>query len=78
MVNGHQHIDVVILIDAQQWQAYYRQPNTRVQARATDGRLVELQASKLQRFVSHAGVSGTFRLTLDKHNKLLNIQQLTS
>jgi len=72
-----QHIDVVIRIDAQQWLAYYRQPNTRVQARALDGRLVELQANKLQRFVSHSGVSGTFRLSLDGQNKLLDIQKIT-
>lgn len=72
----NQHIDVVIRIDAKQWLAYYRQPGTRVQARALDGRLVELQATKLQRFVSHAGISGTFRLTLDSQHKLLDIQRI--
>ncbi len=73
-----QHIDVVIQIDAQRWLEYYRQPNVRVQVRALDGRLIELQATKLQPFVSHSGIVGTFRLTLDKKHKLLNIQRIAS
>lgn len=76
MSTEHQIIDVQIHIDAKKWLAFYRQPNTRVQARALDGRLVELQASKLQPFISHAGISGTFRLTLDPQHKLLNIQRI--
>ncbi len=70
------HIDVVIHIDAKKWLSFYRQPNARVQSQALDGRIVELQASKLQPFVSHSGVSGRFRLTLNQDHKLLNIQKI--
>lgn len=73
---GEHTIVVTIRLDTQQWLAYYRQPNARVQARAHDGRLIELPASLLQRFVSHAGVSGTFRLSLDAQHKLLDITKI--
>jgi len=69
-------LDVHINIDPTKWLAYYRQPQVRVQARSTDGRIIELPASKLRPFVGHSGVNGRFRLTLDNDNKLLSIERV--
>jgi hypothetical protein len=56
--------------------AYYRGEKQSVVARAHDGRMVRFPASELRRFVTTAGVDGTFELRFDENHKLLSFTQL--
>ena len=54
-----------IELDADVVAAIYRGSARFVQARARDGRQIRFPALALRRFVTHAGVRGTFAITID-------------
>ncbi|KPK37920.1 MAG: hypothetical protein AMJ69_09910 [Gammaproteobacteria bacterium SG8_47] len=56
--------------------AYYRGVKQAVVARAEDGRTVRFPASELRRFVTPAGVHGSFELRYDDNNKLVSLRRL--
>lgn len=47
-----------------------------VQAKARDGREIRFPALALQRFVTHAGVRGTFVITIDNDRRLRSVERL--
>jgi hypothetical protein len=69
-------IDIQIHIPAVEYRKHYRAPGATVLARATDGRSVSLPAGVLQRFVTHDGVHGLFRVEIDAAGRLRSIVRL--
>lgn len=66
---------VDLSISADQYVRHYHGPGAVVLARSRDGRKVQFPASILQRFVTHAGISGCFEIRFDSHGKFLSIQR---
>lgn len=76
MMQATNSIVVCLSISAQDYQLRYRQPGTQVQARAVDGRRVQLPASLLQRFVDYSGVHGCFQIYFDPESgRCLSIER---
>ena len=63
-------------ISADEFLRHYRGSARQVTCRARDGRRVQFPTSILQRFVSHDGIHGSFRLELDDNNKLISVSQI--
>ena len=55
--------------------AIYRGSARCIQARARDGRLIRFPAMSVQRFVTHAGVQGTFAISIDADCRLLSVSR---
>ena len=62
-------LEVRLAISAREYQLHYMQPGTVVSARASDGRRVRFPARLLQRFVSHTGIYGRFRIAFDSRGR---------
>ena len=56
-------------ISTTEFQNYYANNVKYVIARSTDGRKIQFPANILQKFVSHAGIQGLFKLTVDSQSK---------
>ncbi len=69
-------VDIELLITADEFAKRYRVPNAVVVATAADGRRVQFPASALQRFITHSGIAGRFRINFDEHGKLLGVESL--
>lgn len=69
-------IDVDLLISAGDYEMRYRTPGVTIHARSVDGRTVRFPASVLQRFLTHAGIVGRFRLHFDGAGRLDRIERL--
>lgn len=63
--NGMQRFEFRLDISAEQYLPYYRGTAHRVLVRCMDGRVMEIPASLLRRFVSADGVHGHFVLSCD-------------
>jgi hypothetical protein len=70
-------VDIQLLITADEFVKRYRLPNAVVVARADDGRRVRFPASALQRFVTHSGISGRFRIGFDDKGKLVGVERVS-
>ncbi len=60
-------------ISADEYLALYRGVVCDVIAKSRDGRTVRFPANSLQKYVTRMGVSGTFDIYFDHHNKLLDV-----
>ena len=63
-------------ISADDYLDYYRGEVQHVLVRCTDGRTVQFPASRLQRFVTPAGIHGKFALICDADHKCIDLQRL--
>ncbi|MDY0005712.1 MAG: DUF2835 domain-containing protein [Spongiibacteraceae bacterium] len=63
-------------IDADAYLKRYRTPNAVVSIVSDDGRRVRFPANILQRFVTHTGISGRFRIYFDGQGKFLRIERI--
>lgn len=69
-------VDISLLITADEFAKRYRAPNAVVVTTAVDGRRVQFPASALQRFITHNGIAGRFRINFDERGKLLGVESL--
>ncbi len=70
------HIIVDLNITADEYLRWYRGHAQAVFATSRDGKRIRFPAQALQRFVTHAGVQGTFAVYYDESNKLISIERL--
>ena len=54
---------------------YYQGSAARVVVRAHDGRTLSIPAINLRQFVTHAGIQGRFRATIDQNNRLVSLDR---
>ena len=54
---------------------YYQGAAARVVVRAHDGRTLSIPAINLRQFVTHAGIQGRFRATIDESNRLIALER---
>lgn len=64
-------------ISASEYQAYYNGSARAVVATTSDGLQIQFPASELRKFVSHSGVYGSFEITYNDANKLVNLRKLS-
>lgn len=69
------NVVVDLSISADQYVRHYRAPGAVVLARSRDGRKVQFPASILQRFVTHAGISGCFDIQFDAQGRFVSIER---
>ena len=69
-------IVVDIAINADEYLKSYRHSGAIVTTRCRLGRRVQFPANILQRFVTHAGISGSFRICFNGAGKFVSIEQL--
>ncbi|MDO9519268.1 MAG: DUF2835 domain-containing protein [Pseudohongiella sp.] len=62
-------------IPAEQYLRHYQGSVKQVICTSRDGRKVQFPTGVLQRFVTHDGISGSFRLEIDDNNKLVSISR---
>ena len=63
-----------LAISAEEYLAYYEGSAQTVVVRSDDNRIVQFPASAIRQFVTRDGVSGSFEITFDENNKLIEIQ----
>ncbi|MDO8909890.1 MAG: DUF2835 domain-containing protein [Pseudohongiella sp.] len=63
-------------IPAEQYLRHYQGSVKQVICTSRDGRKVQFPTGVLQRFVTHDGISGSFRLEIDDNNKLVSISRI--
>lgn len=71
-----QSIIVDLYISADEYLRHYQGNVHNVVCQARDGRRVRFPSRILQRFVSHGGVQGSFRIEFDDNNKLVGVRRL--
>jgi hypothetical protein len=64
-----------LALDADEVLRYYRGSATEVVVHANDGRTVRFPASALRPHMTRNGVSGTFALVFDEHNRLVSLDR---
>jgi hypothetical protein len=64
-------------INSQQFQRYYQGTASSVQVHSHCGRRLRFPASRLRPFLTHAGISGTFVLTVDTNNRFLDLKKIS-
>ena len=67
------HLD----ISTKEFQHYYANNVNSVIAMSDNGKKIQFPANILQEFVSHSGVQGQFKLTIDSDSKLKSIDKIT-
>ena len=75
-MNGKQEVIISLHITAEDYLDYYKGRAKYVLAQSQDGRKVKFPANALQRFLSHDGVFGFFRLCFDENYKLISIDKI--
>lgn len=66
-------IELKLNISTDQYQKNYQSIGAIVHTHSVDGRSVQFPANILQRFVTHAGVIGHFKIEFDDSGKFLQI-----
>lgn len=69
-------IVVDIAISSDEYLKSYRHSGAVVATRCRLGRRVQFPASILQRFVSHSGISGSFRICFNDAGKFVSVERL--
>ena len=64
-------------ISSTDFQNYYANNVNNVIAISNDGRKIQFPANILQKFVSHSGIQGQFKLTVDSHSKFQSMIKIT-
>jgi hypothetical protein len=65
-----------IFISADEYIKQYQFSGAVVSTRSRDGRSVQFPANILQRFISHTGINGSFRIQFDDSGKFIQIEKL--
>ena len=63
-----------LAISAEEYLAYYRGSAQVIVARSDDNRIVRFPASAVRKFVTRDGIFGSFEISFDENNKLIEIQ----
>ncbi len=70
------NILIDLSISAQDYLAHYQGTARDVLATTHDGLSVRFPSSVLQKFVTHSGIHGTFRLVFNEANKLTAVERV--
>jgi hypothetical protein len=65
-----------LAISAEEYLAYYRGSAQEVVVRSDDNKVVRFPASAIRKFVTDDGIFGSFEITFDNNNKLIEIQAI--
>lgn len=68
------HLD--ISLPAEEFLRVYRGTANRVLLRSREGKSVSLPAGRLQPFLSHEGIYGSFELSFDAAGKFISLRKL--
>ena len=63
-------------ISHQQYLQYYSGTVRQILVQTHDNIKIQFPAQFMQRFVSHAGVHGRFRVVIDENNRLVSLDRL--
>ena len=63
-------------ISQQQYLQYYQGTANTVQVVSESGQKVKFPAIRLRPFLTHTGIHGRFRLTIDNNNRFIDLQRL--
>ncbi len=74
--NHSRSIRFRLAISAEEYLAYYRGSAQVVVARSDDNRIVRFPASAIRKFVTRDGIFGSFEITFDENNKLIEIEPI--
>lgn len=69
-------IAVDLTITADEYLKHYQIGGAMVVTRSRDGRTVRFPANILQRFVTHSGVTGSFKIQFDPEGKFTAVERL--
>ncbi|HEY4731772.1 MAG TPA: DUF2835 domain-containing protein [Gammaproteobacteria bacterium] len=75
-MNNQREIIFSLNISADDYLEYYKGRAKHVLAQSQDGRSVRFPANALQKFLTHDGVHGRFRLLFDENHKLTGIEKI--
>lgn len=76
MVEDLHRVVLPIQLSADEYLKYYRGAARNVFARDLQGRVVQLPANLLQRFVTENGIDGLFEITITASGKMVDIKRL--
>jgi len=76
VVGSKQDVILSLHISSDDYLYYYKGKAKYILAVSHDGKRVRFPASALQRFLTHKGISGQFRLCYDEHNKMISIEKI--
>lgn len=76
MVEDLHRVVLPIRLSADEYLKYYRGAARNVFARDLQGRVVQLPANLLQRFVTENGIDGLFEITITASGKMVDIKRL--
>ena len=71
-----QSLVIDITITADEYIKRYQFPGAVVVTRSRDGRSVRFPANILQPYVTHSGISGTYRISFDAAGKFSRIEEV--
>jgi hypothetical protein len=63
-------------ITPEQYLTYYQGAAKNVSVQTEDGKRLQFPANALQKFVTHEGIKGRFRIRFDQNNKLIGVEKL--
>ncbi len=67
-----------IAINAQEYLPYYQGMVSFIRVTTADGKVLQLPAGSLQKFVDQSGVNGSFRVIYDNNNKLVRVERISN
>ena len=67
-----------IAISAQEYLQYYQGMVNSIRVTTAEGKVVQLPAGILQKFVDQSGVNGSFRVIYDDNNKLVRVERISN
>ena len=73
---GGRVFEVDLLLSREQMLHYYRGTVDTVVARLRDGRTISLPIASLRPFLTHHGIRGTFRVAVDRNNRLVDLARV--
>ena len=68
---------VVVDIEAKRLKSYYAKPLLKLKVQSLCGHTLSIPLSNFQRFFSHSGLNGRFRISADHAGKIVNIEKLS-
>lgn len=73
---AHRSVVVDLLISADDYLAHYQGVARDVIATTRDGLTVRFPSGRLQPFITHDGIRGSFELKFDQNNRLLEVVRI--
>ena len=75
-MNNQRELIFSLSISADAYLEYYKGSVKHVLAKSQDGRSVRFPANAIQKFLTHEGVHGRFRMLFDENHKLISIEKI--